>query len=105
MLLLEDVNEPPYRLDRLLTQLRAAGLLDALAGVVLGTFVGCDPAPGVPSATVDEVVADRLGDLGVPVLADLPLGHRDHQLAVPHGATVTLDARRGRLSLSGAVTA
>lgn len=99
VLLLEDVNESPYRLDRMLTQLRDAGMLDGIAGVALGAFVGCDPVQGLPSATVDEVVADRLGDLGVPVLADLPLGHRDHQLAVPHGATVDLDAAAGTLAI------
>jgi muramoyltetrapeptide carboxypeptidase len=105
VLMLEDVNESPYRLDRLLTQLRAAGVLDGVAGVVLGTFVGCDPDPGVPSAPVEEVVHDRLGDLGVPVLAGLPLGHQDRQLAVPHGAPVVLDADAGTLAVVGAVTA
>lgn len=104
VLMLEDVNEAPYKLDRMLTQLRHAGMLDGVSGVVLGHFVGCDPAPSVPSATVDEVLGDRLGDLGVPVLAGLPLGHHDRHLAVPHGATVTLDATAGRLVLEGPVT-
>lgn len=104
VLFLEDVNESPYRLDRMLTQLRAAGLLDEVAGIVLGAFVGCDPGPGVPSATVEEVVADRLADLGVPVLAGLPLGHQDRHLALPHGATVCLDAEAGTLATTGPVT-
>ncbi len=105
ILLLEDVNEAPYKLDRMLTQLREAGMLGNAAGVVLGRFIGCDPAPGVPSASVDEVLVDRLGDLGVPILAGLPLGHQDHHLALPHGASVTLDASGALLSLDGAVTA
>lgn len=99
VLFLEDVNEAPYRLDRMFTQLRGAGLLDEVAGVVLGRFVGCDPAPGVPSATVQEVVADRLGDLGVPVLADLPIGHESPRVALPHGASVELDADAGTLQV------
>lgn len=105
VLFLEDVNESPYRIDRMLTQLRGAGMLDDVAGVVLGDFVGCDPPAGAPSATLDEVVADRLGDLGVPVLVDLPLGHQDRHLAVPHGATVTLDTGVGTLEVRGPVTA
>lgn len=104
VLFLEDVNESPYRLDRMLTQLRAGGLLDEVAGIVLGAFVACDPDPGVPSATVEEVVADRLADLGVPVLAGLPLGHQDRHLALPHGALVRLDADAGILAITGPVT-
>lgn len=104
VLLLEDVNEAPYKLDRMLTQLREAGLLDEVAGVALGDFVGCEPAQGVPSASVDDVLRDRLGDLGVPVLAGLPVGHQDRHLALPHGATVTLDASAATVALTGPVT-
>lgn len=99
VLLLEDVNEPPYKLDRMLTQMREARMFDAVNGVVLGTFVACDPPPGAPSATVDEVLLDHLGDLGVPVLADLPVGHQARQLAVPHGATVTVDTTSRTLAI------
>ena len=99
VLLLEDVNEPPYRIDRMLTQLRAAGMLARVAGVVLGTFVACDPPEDVASATVDDVLLDRLGDLGVPVVADLPVGHQSRHLALPHGAQVTLDTTAGGLAL------
>lgn len=105
VLLLEDVNEAPYKLDRMLTQLRQVGMFAEAAGVVLGRFVGCDPAPGVPSASVEEVLEDRLGDLGIPVLAGLPVGHQDRHLALPHGATVTLDATAATLSLDGPITA
>lgn len=104
VLLLEDVNEPPYKLDRMLTQLRHAGMLAEVAAIVLGRFVACNAAPGVPSATVDDVLADRLGDLGVPVLADLPVGHQDRHLALPHGAAVTVDATAGTITLDGPVT-
>ena len=102
VLLLEDVNEPPYRVDRMLTQLRASGMLHDVAGVVLGTFIACDPPAGVASATIEDVVLDRLGDLGVPVLADLPVGHQPRHLALPHGATVTVDTAGGGLALEPA---
>lgn len=99
VLLLEDVNERPYRLDRMLTQLRGAGLLDGVTGVVLGTFVACDAPSEEASATVEEVLVDRLGDLGVPVLSELPVGHQTRHLALPLGAPVTLDTTTGTLTL------
>lgn len=99
VLLLEEVAEAPYRVDRALTQLRHAGLLDGVAGIALGEPVGCVPVPGQSSATFGEVVADRLGDLGVPVLTRLPLGHSDRQIAVAHGGRVRLDADHGELAL------
>jgi muramoyltetrapeptide carboxypeptidase len=96
ILLLEEVDEAPYRVDRLLTQLRGSGALDGAAGMAVATPVRC-AAPGVRSATFDEVVRDRLGDLGVPLLTDLPLGHIDDQFALVHGATAELDMTRGTL--------
>jgi muramoyltetrapeptide carboxypeptidase len=114
VLLLEEVGEAPYAIDRSLTQLRAAGLLDELAGVVVGRLRGCDPVPTAPSegrpppvapsTSADEVVAERLGDLGVPVLVDLPVGHVDRHLALPHGGLVRLDADTGTLELRGPVS-
>jgi muramoyltetrapeptide carboxypeptidase len=109
VLLVEEVGEEPYAIDRSLTQLRAAGMLGDVAGVIVGRLRGCEPLPKAPagdgpavvppSATADEVVAERLGDLGVPVLADLPVGHVDRHLALPHGAEVGLDADHGVIEL------
>lgn len=103
IVLLEDVNEPPYKLDRALTQLREAGVLDGVAGIMLGEWVACDPPEGRWSATAEETAAERLGDLGVPVLAGLPVGHVNRHLALPHGARVRLDGDAGRLHLAEAV--
>lgn len=97
VLLLEDVNEAPYRLDRMLTQLRRSGVLDGVRGVVVGRLIGCDPPSDRPSLTADEVIDDRLGDLGVPVAHGFPVGHFDGQLAVPIGVPVRLDADAGTL--------
>ena len=96
VLFLEDVGERPYRVDRMLTTLRHAGWLARVRGVVLGAFT--DSAPGPDGTDVDAVLADRLGDLGVPVGAGLPAGHVDDHLELPLGAPVRLDADAGTLT-------
>jgi muramoyltetrapeptide carboxypeptidase len=98
VLLLEEVGEAPYRIDRLLTQLRHCGTFDGVAGVVVGAPVHCDPPAARPSATFADVLIDRLGDLGVPVVTDLPIGHMPDQHAVLHGGEVTLDGAEGTLA-------
>ena len=99
VVVLEEVNEPPYAVDRLLTQLLHSGGLDGARGILVGTAVGCEPAIGVPSATFDEVIVERLGDLGVPMLTGVPVGHCDQQRALVHGGRVTLDATEGALEI------
>lgn len=98
---LEEVAEAPYRVDRMLTQLRDSGAFEGVSGVAVGTPVGCDPSPDRPSATFDEVVAERLGGLGVPVVADLPIGHVRDQWGLLHGATATVDASAGTFTVRG----
>ncbi|SCE68405.1 muramoyltetrapeptide carboxypeptidase [Micromonospora haikouensis] len=100
VLLVEDVQEPPYKVDRMLTQLRRAGALDGLAGVAVGQFTDC--ADGWDT-TVADVLTDRLGDLGVPVLGGLPIGHGHGQLTVPVGTEAILDATTGTLTAAPAV--
>ncbi|MEZ4394352.1 MAG: LD-carboxypeptidase [Polyangiales bacterium] len=90
VLLLEDVSEAPYRLDRMLTSLRLSGALRGVRAVVLGEFTGCDArADGV---SADEVLRERLGDLGVPVLARAPFGHGATHRAWVQGAPVRVTA-------------
>jgi muramoyltetrapeptide carboxypeptidase len=93
ILLLEDVGEAPYRLDRTVTQLREAGCLDGLAGIVLGEFPKCDPPQGA-GWTLDEMFHDLLAPLNVPVLAGLPVGHSANNHAFWYGAQGTLHADR-----------
>jgi muramoyltetrapeptide carboxypeptidase len=83
---LEDIDEPPYRVDRMLTQLLQAGWFEGVAAIALGTWVGC--------GDLRAVFADRLVPLGVPILAGLPVGHGPGQRTLRLGATVTLDADR-----------
>lgn len=73
VLALEDVTERPYRVDRMLTSLRLAGVFARAAAIVLGGFTQCEPGPD--GVTIDEVLADRLGDLGIPVVRNAPFGH------------------------------
>lgn len=87
ILLLEDVAEQPYRLDRMWTHLRLAGLLDRIGGVALGDFTDCDQ-PGLAGAALMEELAAALGK---PTIAGLPIGHGPRHLAVPLGATAILE--------------
>jgi muramoyltetrapeptide carboxypeptidase len=90
ILYLEDIGEAPYRLDRNLTQLRLAGLLDRVAGVAVGQFTRCDDAEADLYGL--DVVREAVRDLGVPAVAGLPAGHEDTNFALPLGARVTLVA-------------
>lgn len=91
LLLLEDVREEPYRVDRYLTQLWLAGKLQAAVGFVLGEFVDCAPSDG-DGPGVADVLAERLVPLGKPAAADFCLGHGPVNLTVPLGVPAELDA-------------
>ena len=94
VVVLEDVNEPLYRVDRLLTQLLRAGWFDGVRGIALGDF-----AEGASPESVHELATERLGPLGVPMLAGLPVGHGPRNLAFPVGVPAVLDADAGTLVL------
>ncbi|MFM2314440.1 MAG: hypothetical protein RLZZ04_3716, partial [Cyanobacteriota bacterium] len=103
ILALEDVTEYPYRIDRMLTQWRMMGILNQLKGIALGRFSRCEPYPGTNSWTVTEVLGDRLEDLGIPLIYDLPFGHDGVNAALPVGQPVYLDGEKGILSWSNSV--
>lgn len=90
VVIIEDVGEQGYRLDRMLTQLRRAGYFDNVVGLVLGDFTDTDD-----QELAAAVLADRLTDLGVPVLQHAAFGHASRNLALPLGAVVDLDATMG----------
>ncbi len=97
ILALEDVGEAPYRLDRMLTQWRMSGALAKVAGIALGRFSSCEPPEGYPSLSIEEMLRDRLMDLNIPIVADLPFGHEGENAALPVGVEVRLDGGRGNL--------
>ncbi|MCP9817501.1 LD-carboxypeptidase [Synechococcus sp. GreenBA-s] len=122
VLVLEDVGEAPYRIERMLTHWRLAGALQQLAAIGFGSFSGCDDdaddveneetgasSDGGAGAkaeerreqrfTCEQVLRERSADLGIPVLAGLSVGHRPGNAALPVGGRAQLDADRGLLSL------
>jgi muramoyltetrapeptide carboxypeptidase len=95
----EDVNEEPYRIDRMLNQVRQAGLLGAIRGMVVGRLPGCaaaDPDNGLP---IREILDRHLGTRRIPVIDDFPAGHCPGKVTLPLGRRARLDTRAGRLTL------
>jgi len=108
ILVLEDVGEAPYRIERMLTHWRLSGALQQLAGIGLGHFTDCDDAAADQAActeqaldrfSLEQVLRERTADLGVPVVSGLPVGHVAGNAALPLGAWAELDADRGRLRM------
>ena len=86
ILVLEEVAEHPYKVDRMLQQLADAGVLDEIRGVALGSFTGCE-APAGADWSLQDVLDEHLAGRGVPVVAGLPIGHGPHNHAWPVRAT------------------
>jgi muramoyltetrapeptide carboxypeptidase len=97
ILFLEDVNEEPYRLDRMLTQLSAAGVVEGILGLVMGSFTGCTPRAGAAGTTAAEVLAAWAASLSIPTISGLPAGHGPGRLTIPLGVTADLDAHGGTI--------
>ncbi len=106
ILFLEDVDEPPYRVDRMLTHLRLAGKFRGIRGLMIGECADC--VPNRPSSesgfSLGEIYDSILGDLQVPVLTGLAIGHTDDQLTLPLGVEATLDAAAATLTIDEAAT-
>ncbi len=103
ILILEDVNEEPYKIDRMLTHWRLAGKMNGLAGLGFGNFKGCEiprEESSQNSFKLEEVLKDRCFDLGIPVVGDLPIGHCCGNASFPLGHLATLDGTKGTLSLN-----
>jgi len=94
IVLIEDLNEPPYRLDRLLTQLLLSGVLEGAKAFVVGDLT----APGEAPEGREDVVAERLGKLAVPVAFGAPFGHAGRNQPVAFGCAHALDADTGKLT-------
>jgi muramoyltetrapeptide carboxypeptidase len=98
LLVLEDVGEPAYRVDRMLTQLRMSGALDHIAGLVVGHFTEAAPGHDLSSDILDALVAEAADVAGVPAIAGVPVGHIDDQWTIPLGVTAQLDADASTLT-------
>ena len=99
ILFLEDVEEEPYSLDRMFTQLRLAGILAQAKGVIWGTCDKCTPGEGFGSLTIPDILDDHLKPLGVPVYSGAMIGHVDRQFTLPLGIQVELDADAGTITM------
>ncbi|MEB3306681.1 MAG: LD-carboxypeptidase [Cyanobacteriota bacterium] len=108
VLVLEDVGEAPYRIDRMLTHWRLSGALRELAAIGFGRFSDCEDGPEPDAAVeaaaqrrfgLEQVLQERTADLGIPVVMDLPVGHVCGNAALPLGALACLDGDAGSLEL------
>jgi muramoyltetrapeptide carboxypeptidase len=98
IVVLEDVTELPYRIDRMLQQLRAAGKLDRAVGIALGDFTDCEDER-YPEWTCERLFDEVFAGLGIPVVTGLPFGHGGQNLPWPFGGRAALDGARGELEI------
>lgn len=100
ILFIEDVEEAPYRFDRMMNQLRLAGKLEQAKGFIIGECVNCIPSSeDSPSLTLEEVLDDYLLPLNKPCIYPYPCGHGTYKVTLPLGINCTLDATQAVLSL------
>jgi muramoyltetrapeptide carboxypeptidase len=99
ILVLEDVNESVYRIDRMLTHLRLAGALDRLAGIAIGHFTDIPEEPVNEQRPLADVLREVARHRAIPCLANIPLGHIADQWTVPLGAMAQLDADARTLTI------
>jgi muramoyltetrapeptide carboxypeptidase len=99
ILFLEDTGEDVYRVDRMITQLRLAGILDRLSAFVFGKCTRCGPGEGYGSLTLEEVFADHIRPLGIPAWYGAMIGHIKDKFTVPIGIEAEIDADAGTIRL------
>jgi muramoyltetrapeptide carboxypeptidase len=105
LLLLEDVAEPPYKIDSMLNQLKHAGKLEQAEGILIGDFTDCDAKDPETSLSFDQVLVDYLTDLEKPVLKGFRIGHCNPNITVPLGTEATMDTKTKTLHVSAGVRA
>ncbi|XHP74746.1 putative murein peptide carboxypeptidase [Arenibacter antarcticus] len=96
---LEEIEEAPYRIDRMLTQLIHSKTFHKAAGIALGVFKGCDRIPDPNTFTLKQVIQDRIAALNIPAVYGLSFGHIDHNFTFPIGVKGSLDADKMQLSI------
>jgi len=104
ILLIEDTDEPPYRIDRYLTHLWLANKLQQAAGIIMGEFTNCQPQDNKPSPTLSEVLRDRVEEIGKPAVYGLCFGHGKHHSTIPMGVRARLDATQRRIWIEDSAT-
>lgn len=99
ILFMEETEEEPYRIDRMLTQMEMAGILDQVNGVVIGTCAKCEPEEPAKSFTLDEVFDQHFGSRKYPVIKNFAIGHIKDKFTLPVGIPAELNADKGTLTL------
>lgn len=99
ILFVEDVGESLYRVDRMLTQLKLAGVLDQLAGFIFGQCVNCGPGEDYGSLTLADILQDHIRPLGIPAWSGAWIGHVEPLWTIPMGSRVSVDARTGKIQM------
>jgi len=97
IVVLEDVGEAPYKIDRMLCQMRMAGCFDGMVGLVLGTFRDCGE-----DGNILDVVRDVFKDMDIPILAGFNIGHGPINLTLPFGIPAVLDTENRTLTYTEA---
>jgi muramoyltetrapeptide carboxypeptidase len=95
----EEIGEAPYRIDRMLTQLREAGILKNIGGFVLGQMTDCVPTDNEPSQTLDDLMRDFIKPLKIPAMSGLDYGHVNVKYTLPFGVRAELNVTRDKQQL------
>jgi len=104
ILFIEDIEEEPYRIDRYLAQLKMAGILRQINGLVIGQFVDCVPSePEKPNLKLNQIFKDYFSDLDIPIISNFAYGHVPVKHTMPVGVKVELDTDRGALIITESV--
>ena len=98
ILVIEDVGEEPYKIDKMLNQLKLAKVFEKISGLVLGEFKNCN-AKDKADGTVEEVIKDNLSGFKKPTIIDFPYSHNDNRFVLPIGVNAELDAREKMLKI------
>ncbi|MGM8215749.1 S66 peptidase family protein [Bacillaceae bacterium W0354] len=104
LLFIEDIDEPPYRIDSFLCQLKNAGKLDDAKGIIVGDFNNAVPKKDRPSSTLDEVLVDYFGTINKPVMSGFKIGHCQPHFAIPLGTKALLSTTNKTLTIQPGVT-
>jgi muramoyltetrapeptide carboxypeptidase len=99
ILFLEEWKEEPYSIDRMFTQMKLAGILDALGGIVFGKCVKCEAEEPQKAFTFMEVLEQHIRPLGIPAFYGAQIGHIENKLTLPVGADVIMNADAGTIKL------
>lgn len=100
LLLLEDINEPPYKVDRMLNQMKAAKIIKRISGIILGRFVNCYEVDQMKnSLTLNEVIEDYFHSLKIPVVYNFKHGHIKDNLTVPLGISALMNSEKGIIEI------